>query len=280
MMTWQALLKSGKQLLFENGIEDADFDAFQLLLTFFLNSETEYTLRMCEIAPDEKIEEYREMLNRRIRKEPLQYILGSWDFYKSNFIVGNGVLIPRPETEELVELSVNIIKNNACKTVYDLCSGSGCIGLSIAKECPDVDCFLFEFYDDALKYTNINLQQLGLKNVRVFKHNVLNSPDFNIDKADLIVSNPPYIESGEIASLQFEVQKEPHTALDGGTDGLDFYRAFFDNWTDRLNDGGIFAFECGEAQSQKISDIFSEKFSYFVKRDIYGIDRFVILKKQ
>lgn len=279
MMTWQALFKSGKNFLVENGIEDADFDAFQLLLTFFAGSETEYTLKMSERASEKNVADYFALLNRRIKKEPLQYIIGSWDFYKSQFFVGEGVLIPRPETEELVDYAVSIIKENGYKTIYDLCSGSGCIGLSIAKECPEIICYLFELFPDALYYTNKNLQHLGLNNVRVFKHNVLNAPDFNIENADLIVSNPPYINSREISQLQAEVQKEPHTALDGGEDGLDFYRAFYKNWTDKLNFGGMFAFECGEFQSKKISEIFDRKFAVLIKYDIYGIDRFVLLKK-
>ncbi len=279
MINWQNLLKAGKIMLSENGIEDADFDAFQLLLIFFSGSETQYTLKMSEVVPAEKEAEYYSFLRRRIQKEPLQYIIGRWDFYNSQFFVGEGVLIPRPETEELVDYAVSVIRSNGYRTVYDLCSGSGCIGLSIAKECPETTCYLFELYDDALFYTQKNCQHSELKNVKVFRHNVLTSPDFEIENADIIVSNPPYIESREIAILQSEVQKEPHTALDGGEDGLIFYRAFKKNWTDKLNDGGLFAFECGEQQSGKICEIFGEKFSSSVKNDIYGADRFVFLKK-
>lgn len=278
-MTWKELLNFGVSQLKNNNISDPEFDAMQLILTFFENSYSNYCMRLSEKVTAGDVDKYSELINNRVNKVPLQYILGKWDFYDSTFFVGEGVLIPRAETEELVEFCIDYIKTNNCKVIYDLCSGSGCIGLSIAKECPDTQCYLFELYQGALFYLNKNLDALGLKNVKIIRCDVLSDVCIDVDKADLIVSNPPYIESGEIPTLQTEVQQEPITALDGGIDGLDFYRAFYNNWTDKLNEHGLFAFECGELQSQDICKIFSDKFLSNVKYDMYGVDRFVILRK-
>lgn len=280
MMTWQELLKNGKTFLADAGIEDYEFDALQLILTFFEGSGSLFSIKLSETVTEKDYADYIGLLERRASKEPLQYIIGSWDFYKSQFYVGEGVLIPRPETEELVESVIELIRTNGYKTVYDLCSGSGCIGLSIAKECPSVTCYLFELFDDALYYTNKNLEKLGLSNVKIIKHDVLSGFNGNIENADIIVSNPPYIESREISSLQDEVLKEPITALDGGTDGLEFYRAISENWTLRLKSGGMVAFECGESQSELICEILGAEFITYIEKDIYGIPRFVFGKKQ
>ena len=157
-----------------------------------------------------------------------------------------------------------------------MCSGSGCIGLSVAKACPDVFCYLFEYYDKAFSYSQNNLIKLDATNARVIKHDVLSGPFDGILDADLIVSNPPYIETPEIPSLQEEVLREPVTALDGGYDGLIFYKAIYEKWTAKLSDKGFVAFECGENQSKDISLIYSDKFSCEIFYDSYGAERFVI----
>lgn len=278
-MTWRELLKKGENELRKAGIEDYGFDAFQLLLhisgfsndTFYLNDN---------LPSDEmSVIRYDDAINRRKAKEPLQYIIGKWDFFDSEFLVGEGVLIPRPETEELVGYVIDIIKNNNIKVVYDLCAGSGCIGLSIAKALPSVKCYLFEYYDEAFRYSVLNKQRLNIENAEVIRLDVLNGPSSDLPKADIIVSNPPYIESDEILTLQEEVLKEPVTALDGGKDGLVFYRSIFEKWVDKLSEDGFIAFECGEGQADEISEIFSECFQSRTVYDVYGADRFVICRK-
>lgn len=279
MSNWRELLKKGTELLKAADIDDAGFDAYQLLLTFFNGSTTEYSLHCYEAVNECTEAEYLELIERRVAGEPLQYIIGKWDFYKSSFFVGEGVLIPRPETEELVEKCIKIIKKHKLSVVYDLCTGSGCIGLSIAKECPEVRCFLFELYDNAFSYAQRNLKEMNLHNVQLIKCDVLKKFDGEIPRADLIVSNPPYIESAEIKSLQKEVLREPHTALDGGADGLVFYRAIYENWTEKLNDNGFFAFECGENQTEDIIKLYAERFDSVAYKDMYGNDRIVISEK-
>ncbi len=276
MNTLRELKNKGIQLLEDAGIEDAEFDALQLLLSVTELSEAEYLLR-CDDKPSALQEErYFECLQRRASNYPLQYIIGSWTFYNSEFFVGDGVLIPRPETEELVECCISIIKKNNYKVVYDLCTGSGCIGLSIAAECPSVRCYLFDYYDAALKYAAKNLTASGLDNVMLIKTDVLKEYKDEIPYADLIVSNPPYIASDELPALQKEVQMEPASALDGGADGLLFYRAIAEFWLSRLNDGGCAAVECGEGQCEDIISLFGNRLNSEAKKDLYGTDRFVI----
>ncbi len=279
MMTWRELLKKGENELREAGIDDFRFDAFQLLL--HISGFSKDTFYLNDNRPSDEISamRYYDAINRRKTKEPLQYIIGKWDFFDSEFIVGKGVLIPRPETEELVSYVIDIIKNNNIRVVYDLCSGSGCIGLSIAKAVPSVKCYLFEYYDEAFSFSAENKKKLNIGNAEIIKINVLEGPSADLPKADIIVSNPPYIESDEILTLQDEVLREPVTALDGGKDGLVFYRSIFEKWVDSLTDYGFIAFECGEGQSDEIAEIFSDCFQCRTVFDVYGADRFVIGRK-
>lgn len=280
MITYRQLLKEGEELLNTAGIEDEKFDACQLLLYATGMSKDELLLSFDKAAADNEISSFFSFADRRKNHEPLQYIIGKWSFYESEFFVGNGVLIPRPETEELVEHCCSFIKNNCVKTVYDLCTGSGCIGLSIAKEFPDVHCYLFDLFDDALFYAEKNKKYLETDNVTIIKTDITTEMLSGLTEADVIVSNPPYIESLEINSLQQEVLKEPVSALDGGKDGLVFYRAIADLWLNKLRKGGMIAVECGENQTSDIIDIFSDKCSCNAVYDLYNADRFVIgLKK-
>lgn len=269
------LLKSGENKLLVLNIEDADFEAMQMLLASCEMTHTEYYLNSENPADSVVLQRFEKMLERRIQGEPLQYVLGEWNFYTSVFKVGKGVLIPRPETEQLVDICVSEIRKNGYKTVFDLCSGSGCIGISIAKECPETQVFLFELFDEALKYTRTNAQNSELNNLQVVKLDVLNDDISVLPKTDLLVSNPPYIPSAEINTLQSEVLREPLTALDGGEDGLIFYKCIADKWLDKLNDGGFVAVECGEEQSEKIADMFSDKLLPNQLSDLFGVMRFV-----
>lgn len=280
MKTWKELLKSGIICLEENQIDDAVFEATQLLLTFFDGKYEAYLMNSSLNVSESDSLTYNELIKRRIDGVPLQYILGKWDFYEDSFFVGKGVLIPRPETEELVERCIRIIRENNYNVIYDLCTGSGCIGISIARACPDVQCFLFELYDDAIYYAEKNISALNASGVKLIKHNVLDAFNEDIPVADMIISNPPYIESAEIATLQSEVLEEPVTALDGGDDGLIFYKAFFEKWSDRLKTSGYFAFECGENQTALIASLAGDAYYTETFKDMYDNNRFVFAKKK
>lgn len=232
-----------------------------------------------EISP-EMLSEMKNMADRRLGGEPIQYILGKWDFLDFTFNVGEGVLIPRPETEMLVEEILRRIESVSCPVVYDLCSGSGCIGLSIKAMRPDAEVYLVEKSDKALFYLKKNCQEVcgDLDKVDVIQGDILKFADFgSLPTADVIVSNPPYIKSEEIPTLQSEVLREPHMALDGGDDGLVFYRVLVSEWTAKLKDSGFMAFECGEDQAEDISDLFINiGFDNEIINDYNNIQRIVI----
>lgn len=224
----------------------------------------------------EYIEIVDNVISRRQNGEPLQYILGKWDFYDLTFRVGEGVLIPRPETEILVDFALEKVKNTDSPVIYDLCAGSGCIGLTIAYHRKDATVYLLEKEEAALKYLNLNKEKYNLENAHII-HDDLFKIDFSdVPKADVLLSNPPYIPACEISDLQKEVHFEPVTALSGGIDGLDFYRCIAEKWVSKLNKNGFIALECGEEQSSKIINLFDGKYSEKqVIYDFNNIDRIV-----
>ena len=228
------------------------------------------------IATDEQIKIVEDAIKRRENGEPLQYILGKWDFYDLTFNVGKGVLIPRPETEMLVDFALEKIKDIKSPIVYDLCAGSGCIGLTVAYHRKDAKVYLLEKEDDALAYLKSNKEKYNLDNTYVIQGDLFNVDFSQISQADVILSNPPYIPASEIDGLQKEVHFEPVTALDGGADGLDFYRCICDKWISKVKKNGYVALECGEEQSADIISIFNGKYSEKqVIYDFNNIDRIV-----
>jgi len=206
------------------------------------------------------------LLKRRESGEPLQYILGEWEFYGYNFKVGKGVLIPRPETEFLVDLA----KEHKPKRVYDLCAGSGCVGIALSRE-TGCEVIAVEFFDEAIAY----LKQNATEKIKIIKDDVL-KPAFDYEEADCILVNPPYLTKSEMNELQREVRHEPETALFGGDDGLDFYRGIFRIWGGALKQGGLFAVEVGGKQARQVAEIMeSNGFSPHIKKDYSGIERIV-----
>lgn len=201
-----------------------------------------------------------EAADRRCSGEPVQYILGSQDFGGFSYSVGNGVLIPRPETELLVSYAERILADYPSLPVLDICSGSGCIGLSVAESgfCKEV--FLVEKSAEAFSYLKKNADKSSVSRSGVSIHPILadafdDETVTGLPERCILLSNPPYIPSDEIASLQKEVRFEPVMALDGGNDGLDFYRLIARKYLSRME--GFVGVECGEGQSRQIADIFS-----------------------
>lgn len=276
------LLKKGTALLEEKGIEDADFDAKCLLEYVFEIDRNQYFLKRFDKAVEDKKEEFLSLIERRSGGEPLQYIIGKWGFMNGEFFVGEGVLIPRADTEILVESAVDFIKSHSnVRTVYDLCSGSGCVGISIAMMCPDVQVFCVELSDYAFEYLQKNITLNNVKNVIAVKGDITKGYEsFCSDKIDVLVSNPPYIESDEIRTLSIEVQNEPHMALDGGTDGFDFYRVIGEKWLSYMNKGSFAAFECGETQAEKLAELYADfSAETNIINDLNGIQRVVSIIK-
>lgn len=212
--------------------------------------------------PDEPVipETAEKIFNLTVKRSkgyPLQYLLGEWDFWKYRFKVGEGVLIPRPDTETLIENVLDICKKSDLKSpkILDLCSGSGCIAITLSKEIPHSQLYAVENSDTAFKYLekNIEFQSADVKAVKadvLISENAEKFRDF-----DIIVSNPPYLTAEEMQELQKEVQAEPKSALFGGSDGLDFYRAITEIWSKCLKKGGYICYEFGMGQHEAVSEI-------------------------
>lgn len=259
-------------------IESAEAEARFMICDVLDFTVTDYFMKSdCEVS-DEDYVKLDEMCQRRSTGEPLQYILGKWDFMGGTYKVGPGVLIPRPETEQLCEMIINHLKDKKEAVVYDLCSGSGCIGLTLKRECPDIDVYLVEKSGQALKYLMDNSTEI-CKNtfLTIVKGDVLQLELFELyPPADVIVSNPPYIRSEEVPLLQREVTFEPSMALDGGDDGLIFYRYIVSQWSNKLKDDGEIFFEIGEDQGEDVSNLFKNiGFDSRVIKDYNNHDRIV-----
>ncbi|MCR5484293.1 MAG: peptide chain release factor N(5)-glutamine methyltransferase [Clostridiales bacterium] len=256
------------------GGEDARFDA-ECLLTSVLKKDMAYIAASSETELSEKEEkELFELTKRRAEGEPLQYILGEWEFMGLPFKVGKGVLIPRQETELAAELTIDAVKKRGgVGVVIDVCSGSGCIGISTAYYEKNASVYAVEKYDEAYAYLLKNKELNGVKNVTPVKLDMFDGPlKAGLPRPDIIVSNPPYIPEGELPLLQRELFYEPRSAQVGGADGLIFYRALYSLWLPYLKDGGVMIAEIGEDQAEKIKEIFKDK-DVKVYKDIYGNDR-------
>lgn len=279
-MTVNELYNLGKKKLSEACIEDFEFDS-RCLLEFCMGiGTTEFLLSRNDAVDSETEKEYFRLIERRTAGEPLQYILGKWEFMGLPFYVGEGVLIPRPETELLVEFAVDFLKEKTNPIVFDLCSGSGCIAISVARFVKNARVFAVEKSSEAFGYLKKNISLNSADNVTALNGDIFDKKFLCDITPDLILSNPPYIRSEDINTLQLEVRKEPVMALDGGDDGYDFYRELADNWLVRLSDSGAIAVECAEDQTEAISKMFGKvgkKIS--VINDLSGLPRVVTAHK-
>lgn len=264
-----------KRQLQAAGIEDYVFESKQIIkhLTGYTNAQilTKYTQPLTEFQQNN----LTAIIKQRMIRYPLQYIIGKWNFFGREFFVGPGVLIPRSDTETLIDVCLEGIKDLQNPRVLDLCAGTGCIGITIKGECPKADVTLVEKYDEALSFTNKNSAHNSL-DVRIVKGDALKNEGAE-GPYDLIVSNPPYITDADMKILQPEVKFEPATALEGGEDGLVFYRHIAKDYKKHLAPNGILAFEVGINQAEQVAEIMKENgFTNVQTRKDYGdIDRVV-----
>lgn len=275
-MTAEQVLRKAAEKLRAAQIENASFDASCLVESITGLSRAKIMLCDDDIS-DGQAELIERAVLRRISGEPLQYILGEWDFFGRTFEVGEGVLVPRPETELIVKLALDKLGNARYPVVFDLCAGSGCIGLTIAAERSDAHVVLFEKYDKAFHYLKRNIEKLGLTNVQAVQYDITMGYDKKLHETpDLIVSNPPYLRTDELEGVPAEVMHEPVTALDGGADGTDFYRIIASRWLPYVNWHGGIIFECDPSQTLKIADMLMP-YAMRVKivTDIFGLQRAV-----
>lgn len=255
--------------------DNAKFEALCMFETILNIDKTALVTKDLILSKDD-IRKINNAISRRKNSEPLQYILGCWDFYDMTFFVGDGVLIPRPETEMLVDFALTKIKDIESPVIYDLCAGTGCIGLTIANHRKDAKVYLFEKEKEAFYYLKKNKEKYELDNAIIINADIFNYDLSDSPMCDILLSNPPYIQSNEIKILQKEVLFEPISALDGGNDGLIFYNVIYDRWLSQVKKNGFLAFECGEGQSQLIRDVFAKKISSSdILFDFNNIDRIV-----
>lgn len=277
-MTVGEAYRKTKDILTEAGFETPAFEALCLTEKVFgFNRLALITKGEETVASEEKLAVLAELTEKRLNHEPLQYLLGKWSFMGIDLLVGEGVLVPRDDTEVVTSLCIDYLSCKESPNVIDLCAGSGAISLALEKYA-NCKVTAVELSDKAFSYLTQNIK---LNNSAV---NALNGDIFECHKdiadnsLDLIVSNPPYIKTADIASLQKEVQHEPAMALDGGETGLDFYRKIVPLWKSKLKAGGALAFELGEGQYDEVSRILADNgFGGITESiDFGGIQRAII----
>ena len=249
-------LKDGQQILKENNIPSYKIDC-EILMSKILNiSREDVLLNLEKQIKKEEREKYFNLVNRRKKKEPIAYIINNKSFWRDKFITNENALIPRPDSEHLVEQSLRIIKKNQSKRILDVGVGSGCLSISILKERLYCKCDAVDLSKNALKLAkiNANLHQLSDR-IKFYKRDVDN---FYIDKYDLIISNPPYINKHRIKYLD-SIIYEPKIALDGGLDGLEVIRKVISKSKHLLKTNGKLILEIGHDQKYKVIKFLKEK---------------------
>lgn len=265
------------------GIEDFSFEA--KVLTAVASEKTkEQLMRDLMFFSSPAIEKKANaMLERRLKGEPLAYISGEWEFMGLPMFVSPDVLIPRIDTEVLATAAIDAARSNyGSSRVLDLCCGSGCIACAISRQMPNAKIVAADLSPNALDIARKNISRNGLSSrIITINADALAWPPMSIGSFDIIVSNPPYICSSEIAALDPSVRDyEPHTALDGGEDGLMFYRAIIQRWKSTLRPNGYMMFEVGEGQAAAVQEMLLENefVSVAALKDTIGVDRVVIGK--
>ena len=279
MMTIKQLLTKGMIMLKSNQIESPKSKA-RLLLQHVLDLKREqiiiYDNKEVTVVQEKT---YMQDLEKLIKGIPVQHITNSQEFMKMNFFVSSDVLIPRPDTEILVEEVIKLGKEKKNPTILDLCTGSGAIAVSIAKYLPNAKVYASDISSKALEVAKTNARNNEVQD----KIEFINSDLFEKieGKFDIIVSNPPYIRTEVIKTLDEEVQKEPMLALDGGKDGLDFYRKIVEEAYSHLKFDSYLCFEIGYDQKEEVTEIVKKAKVYadtYCKKDLYGNDRVIVTK--
>lgn len=288
------ILNIGLRQLSDSGVDDAAIDSKELYCFLMGITNAQLILEYQKVLPDSLCDEYFKLLERRAGGEPLQYITGTQCFMGLDFEVDENVLIPRQDTETLVEDAMSVIRENRLRgeelpikrkrdwDVLDLCCGSGAIGLSLAALCPGVKVTCSDVSKGALAVARRNASRLCGGRKVDFEEGSLLKPfkgRFRTKKFDMIISNPPYIKSGVIATLQREVRDhEPMLALDGGAGGLDFYKGILEDAADCLKKEGVLMFEIGHDQKESVTALIEEtgRFEHVTGlQDLAGRDRII-----
>lgn len=279
MITLGELLREYTRRLASGGNDNPRFEARQLIEKACGAAETDLVTSPERPVSAEQLAAAERFISRRMSGEPLQYILGEWEFYGLPFYVGEGVLIPRQDTEAIAELALEYAAAHKRSgfLALDLCAGSGCIGITLAR-LAGVPVKLVELSEQALCYLRRNVELNGVESLcEAVRADVLSEETAAaMPPADLIVTNPPYLTAEDMGALQTEVRFEPETALFGGEDGLDYYRRMLPLWSEKLNPGGMLAAEIGMGQEQDVMRIFEEcGLDPHFRKDLCGIIRVI-----
>lgn len=271
----KGLLADGTKMLTQAGIDEAELDAGYILEYITGLNSAQYFIHSEDIIEKNKAEEFFRLIERRSKRIPLSYVIGTRDFFGLTFKVDENVLIPEQETELLVE---EVIKHSEGKSVLDMCTGSGCIAISIALFGKPSKVAASDISEKALEVARENAKSLKAGEISFIQGDMFENVT---DKFDIIVSNPPYIETGEIDELMPEVRDYiPRLALDGDIDGLKFYRIISKEAVKKLNKNGRIFYEIGYNQSRAVASILLENGFTDVKimKDYSGLDRIVMAK--
>lgn len=261
----------------ENCVDNPQLETEQLLMWALHMTRTDIIIRRRETIPDNVEKLLMSAVRRRLSREPLQYILGEWDFYGLRMFCGSGCLIPRPETELLVDFAVKNLPRGG--HLLDLCTGSGCIPVAVLNNRPDVTATAIDISETALNYARKNAayHNISADRLRFRREDIL---DFTpIEIPDVIVSNPPYIKTEDVEALQREVLFEPYIALNGGYDGLDFYKIIASKYSRYLKSTSLIAVEIGYDISREVDALFrGKRFQTELLCDAHGIERVCVAR--
>lgn len=275
-MTIKQAITKGMIMLKSNNVESPKLKA-RLLLQYVLDKPRQYIIVYDNKEIDKQQQwQYFVNIEKLTKGVPLQHITHRQEFMKMDFFVDENVLIPRPDTEILVEEVIKIAQKYNSPRILDLCTGSGAIAISLKKFVPNADITAVDISEKALEIAQKNAKKLKTK-INFLKSDLFDKLDNK--KFDIIVSNPPYIRKDEIKKLSEEVQKEPKIALDGGEDGLDFYRIITEQAINYLKTGSFLCFEIGYNQKNDVIKIIEDEQNYkntYCKKDLYGNDRIII----
>ncbi len=256
--TYNNLYLDARRALKAAGSDNAQLEAQELLSFAAKKNRQELFRDMALYASPAVAEQFEALMKRRLAGEPVAYLVGEWDFYGLSLDISPDVLVPRDDTEILARQAIERVQGYSGEVrVLDLCAGSGCVGLAIAKNCPDAKVLLGDISEGALRICRQNTRRNGLTaQVSSCQVDALEKPSAALWDFDVIAANPPYIPTGDLDGL--EVAKfEPRLALDGGTDGLDFYRAITEKWVSTLRPGGWLLCEVGIGQVGKVEELFA-----------------------
>ena len=278
-ITYNNLYLDIRQQLRKAGIEAATLEARELVCFGTGKSREELTRDGGLYASPELERQVRSLVDRHLAGEPVAYLIGEWEFYGLSLDISPDVLIPRPDTEVLAGQAIEYIQTLGECRVLDLCAGSGCIGLAVASQAPQARVVLGEYSDAALKVCRQNIRRNGLSGrVVPMQADAREKPERSLGEFQCIVSNPPYIPRADIETLDASVKdSEPHLALDGGEDGLDFYQTISGKWKDALAPGGRLYFEVGIGQADSVLRIMrAQGFGDIqIVKDLHDIPRVV-----